>query len=161
MANDYVGVDPGLSGAWVLMSDGPGIIRCGPMPTVKSGPKGRRVVDVNGLSNVFGSMPGYPIHPTFVVEDIVGRPGVMSVQSAMSYGQGHGMILGVLAGLGIPRVLVRPQVWQSALGLASKGADVKARARAFIKARFPNWAPDGQGEVDAACLAFYGRISRA
>lgn len=51
------------------------------------------------------------------------------VSSSFSFGQGYGVLQGIVGAFGIPITLVRPQVWKKALGLNADGKKSLALAR--------------------------------
>ena len=79
------------------------------------------------------------------------------VSSTFKTGYGYGLIIGVLAGLGIPYQTVTPAVWKRAMGLWGKD---KEASRALARSLWPE-APLGRkmdhGRAEALLLAEYGR----
>lgn len=159
-----LGIDPGLDGG-IAMMDGSrlsmelGRISIEPMPTT-GGTK--RSVDGGSLCVLLrGWIIDKPIDHVFL-ERVGAMPG-QGVTSMFNFGEGYGVIKGVLSALHIPYTLVSPQKWQNAIGVA-KSKDTKGAAatraaqlfpgvdfRASARCRKPH-----DGMVDAALIAAYG-----
>lgn len=119
----YVGVDPGLAGGIARLDDGS---RVWDMPTreVVSGGKKRRRVDAEALARVIADnvLPDFcqPEDAIAFVEAAQATPQ-MGVSSAFGYGQSFGLVLGVLAHLGVPVQLVGAAKWKRAMGIGKRG----------------------------------------
>lgn len=86
-----------------------------------------------------------------------GRGGEQGVTSAFSFGRGAGLWEGILAGLGIPYVVVYPQRWKRSFDLI--GCD-KDKARLVVTRLYPAAAAQFArkkdiGRADAALIATY------
>ena len=151
-----IGVDPGISGALVLLD--PATMRVwkwADMPTAES--NGKRSVSASLLTlrisewSSLASATGRRL--LAIVEEVGAMPG-QGVTSMFSFGRSYGVILGVLAGYGIATELVRPAVWKKGAGI---GKD-KGSARKAAQERFPDAADlfaraKDDGRADAALLA--------
>ena len=145
-----IGVDPGASGALVLMEDGVPI-EWMLMPTSKVGSATR----VNGSSVAAFFMDSKAEH--VYIEQVGAMPG-QGVASMFNFGHSVGTVVGVMSALMIPYTLVTPQAWKRAAGLIGTDKDA-ARARALQL--WPDWREldkkgNGQALADAALIARYG-----
>lgn len=159
-----LGIDPGFSGAIVavdlatlrvpysfLMPTG--------IETLASG-RERRVLDVVAVREV---LEGYPVERSFI--EMVGTRPKESPVAAFRFGEGFGIIKGILTGLGMPFWEIRPTHWKIAAGV-SKGAkeDVLPVARdlfprdadIFKSKRGVRTKADAIALADAALIAYHG-----
>lgn len=143
-----LGIDPGLSGAYALIEDAARYL-AEPMPLIAG------EIDLKTLR---AEWKGFSVDLA-VLEEPLSIPK-MSRTSAMTFGQRCGRLEGLLAGLEIPYVTVRPQIWKKAI-LAGTAKD-KAAAITFVTHMFPlvklgrNGKPH-DGMADALCIALWGR----
>lgn len=145
-----IGVDPGASGALVLLEDDYPI-EWMLMPTMKVGSATR----VNGaqLANWFDGSEADHVF----IEQVGAMPG-QGVSSMFNFGHSCGTVMGVVAAMGIPHTLVTPQAWKKAAGLIGTDKDA-ARSRAIQL--WPRWQElnkkgAGQAFADAALIARFG-----
>ena len=147
---DILGVDPGCSGAIVVLRDG------NPnewlrMPTVKVGKSSR--VDCAEAARF---LSGFEIEHAYI-EQVHSMPG-QGVSSSFTFGHAAGSIQGVVVGQMIPITLVTPQSWKKKAGLIGSDKDA-ARSRAIQL--WPQWDAlgkkgAGQALADAALIAWFG-----
>ena len=96
--------------------------------------------------------------PTLAVVEKVSASPQQGVTSAFRFGEGHGIILGVLAGRGVTVRPAYPSVWKSGLGLSS---DKRASLRLAVEL-FPEWSTTFTRDArtadlsEAALLAYFG-----
>lgn len=145
-----LGIDPGATGAIVLLEDGKPI-EWMEMPTSKIGSATR--VNAAALADFIGSS----LCDHVFVEQVGAMPG-QGVSSMFNFGHSCGTIMGVLGAMGIPCTLVTPQSWKRTAGLIGTDKDA-ARARAIQL--WPKWREldkkgKGQALADAALIAKYG-----
>lgn len=145
-----VGIDPGATGAIVLLEDGQPI-EWTEMPIVKIGASTR--VNAAALSEFLSQTEATHTY----VEAVHSMPK-QGVASSFNFGHSTGTIMGVLGALGMPHTLVTPQAWKKAAGLIGTDKDA-ARARAIQL--WPKWAElhkkgKGQALADAALIARHG-----
>ena len=146
-----LGIDPGSSGALVLLEDGMPI-EWMLMPTMK----------VGSATRVNGAAVADFVHGSEVEEVLIEQVGAMpgqGVSSMFNFGHSVGTVVGVMAALGISHTLVTPQAWKKAAGLIGSDKDA-ARARAIQL--WPAWREldkkgAGQALADAALIARYGK----
>lgn len=145
-----VGIDPGATGAIVLLEDGQPIEWID-MPIVKIGASTR--VNAAALAEFLAQTEATHTY----VEAVHSMPK-QGVASSFNFGHSTGTIMGVLGALGMPHTLVTPQAWKKAAGLIGTDKDA-ARARAIQL--WPKWAElhkkgKGQALADAALIARHG-----
>lgn len=147
-----VGIDPGVSGAVVVLSApaAGSVVRCEDMPTLEV--NGRRCVDASALASMLRGMDGI----THVVVEHVQGVQQSGATSAFAFGRGFGTIEGVLAGLTLPHTLVRPQRWTKDLGVGSDKGTHRATAKRLWPAAAETFARvKDDGRADAALLAWW------
>jgi crossover junction endodeoxyribonuclease RuvC len=145
-----LGIDPGLSGAFVLLEDGTPI-EWGLMPTMVEGSNNR----VNGAS--LAALWRFANIDIAFMEQVNAMPG-QGVTSMFTFGHAAGTVRGVLGALEIPVRMVTPQAWKKHVGLLNKDKDA---ARSLAIQMWPNWRVldkkgEGQALADAALIARYG-----
>ncbi|EMC4334367.1 hypothetical protein AAAW47_002823 [Cronobacter sakazakii] len=146
-----IGIDPGCSGALVLMGSMGGYIDHLNMPTIKVGTKSR----VNGAA-VAAWLRDYQIGHAYL-EQVGAMPG-QGTASMFTFGHAAGVIEGILQGLNIPYTLVTPQAWKKSAGLIGSDKDA-ARSRAiqlYPALRALDVKAKGQAIADALLIARHG-----
>lgn len=159
-----IGIDPGCSGALVLLYDDGEIADTLLMPTIKVGTKSR----VNGAA-IAGWLHENrerftdPWHAYLEQVNAMpsGAPGgkrTMGTASAFTFGHAAGLVEGVVTGAGIPLTLVTPQAWKKKAGLIGQDKDA-ARSRAiqlYPGCRLLDLKGKGQAIADAILIARHG-----
>lgn len=153
-----MGIDPGLDGGIAIYSGGPLITKI--MPTLGTG---KRTLDAGNLADWLREQQRQGDIDTTFLELVGAMPG-QGVTSMFTFGEGYGVIKGVLAVLRIPYTLVSPRKWQTAVGVKSTKDDTKGAAMVRAVQLFPghNFLATArskkphQGMVDAALLAYFG-----
>ena len=145
-----LGVDPGISGAIVLLEDGQPI-EWAEMPVNKVGSTTR--VNPAALADFIASCCCTHVY----VEAVHSMPK-QGVASSFNFGHSVGTVMGVLGAMGLPHTLVTPQYWKRAAGLIGTDKDA-ARSRAIQL--WPKWRDldkkgKGQALADAALIAKFG-----
>lgn len=145
-----LGIDPGASGAIVLMEGG-AIIEWAAMPVMKVGSATR--VNAPALAAL---LRGYEQLDAYV-EQVGAMPG-QGTASMFSFGHSAGVVAGVLGALEITVTMVTPQLWKKRAGLIGQDKDA-ARSRAIQI--WPDWRAldakgKGQALADAALIAKFG-----
>jgi len=145
-----VGIDPGATGALAFIDDRDGLMAVYDMPTTKN-KQGKNLVNATLLAQLLRvEQPKKAI-----IERVSAMPG-QGVTSMFNFGMGYGVVLGVIASLGIPHELVTPQTWKRAAGLI--GAD-KDYARTKVLEMYPHADVARKkdiGRADAILIARYG-----
>jgi crossover junction endodeoxyribonuclease RuvC len=147
-----LGIDPGLTGALVMLEDGQPI-EWTEMPTYAVGSGNR--VNCAALASWIKNLPWLD---EACVELTGARPG-QGVTSMYTFGHACGSVSGVLGALEIPVTMVTPQSWKKRAGLTLKDKD-EARSKAIQI--WPHWRDldkkgKGQALADAALIAKHGR----
>jgi crossover junction endodeoxyribonuclease RuvC len=142
-----MGIDPGLSGAVVILEDGQPIewMR---MPTYMMGKSNR----VNGAA-LASFINGSEIELA-IIEQVHAMPK-QGVTSMFTFGHACGTVMGVIGALEIPVASITPQEWKKRAGLVGKDKDA-ARSKALEI--WPHWRVldkkgEGQAMADAALIA--------
>ncbi|HCB3419529.1 TPA: crossover junction endodeoxyribonuclease RuvC [Escherichia coli] len=146
-----LGIDPGCSGALVLVTEQGGYIDHLAMPTIKVGKKSR----VNGAA-VAAWVRQYGITHAYL-EQVGAMPG-QGTASMFTFGHAAGVAEGILQGLNIPYTLVTPQAWKKSAGLIGSDKDA-ARSRAiqlYPELRALDAKAKGQAIADALLIARFG-----
>ncbi|RTP86726.1 hypothetical protein EKN35_19920 [Enterobacter asburiae] len=146
-----LGIDPGCSGALVLVTEQGGYIDHLAMPTIKVGTKSR----VNGAA-VAAWVRQYGITHAYL-EQVGAMPG-QGTASMFTFGHAAGVAEGILQGLNIPYTLVTPQSWKKSAGLIGSDKDA-ARSRAiqlYPELRALDAKAKGQAIADALLIARFG-----
>jgi hypothetical protein len=146
-----LGIDPGHKGALAFLDLDAATLVVEPMPVITLD-NGKTYTDEGALSNLVGSLA-----PTVAfIEDVYSSPQ-MGVVSAFSFGEGKGVLKGVLAGLGVERRYVSPAKWKADLGTSSDKDHTKALARRL----FPRCRAilRSEGKCEAALIGLWGALS--
>lgn len=146
-----IGIDPGASGAIVVMTPKFDLIEWDVMPTVKVGTQTR--VNAAALAAILQEFDAGQAY----LEQVGAMPG-QGVSSMFSFGHAAGTASGVLAALQITTTMVTPQSWKRRAGLSGTDKDA-ARSRAIQL--WPAWRAldakgKGQALADAALIARFG-----
>jgi len=111
-----IGIDCGITGAIAKLNDDYSFIAVYDMPTMPGTGK-RKQVNAAELVKILRSAGGVAF-----VERASSMPN-QGVASMFSFGTSYGIILGVLAALEIPVILVTPQSWKKRAGLSGLEKD--------------------------------------
>lgn len=109
-----LGIDIGIYGALAFLDTETVKVELYDMPVMAKSNK-KQMVNAAELSNIIEGHPGF----TAYVELVNAMPG-QGVSSVFSFGMSYGIVLGVLAALGVPMVLITPAVWKKRAGLIGK-----------------------------------------
>lgn len=145
-----IGIDPGCTGAMVILADGEPI-EWEVMPTVKLGDKTR--VNGAGVADFLSNFRSGHCY----IERVGAMPG-QGTSSMFSFGHSAGVVEGVVAALGIPYTLVTPQAWKKRAGLIKAEKD---ESRSRCVQLYPHIADlhkkgKGQAIADALLIARFG-----
>src|ERR1700733_9902082 len=149
------GVDPGLSGAVALLDAATGaVIDILDMPTLalSRGGKNKLELDPHSLAAALGrDRIGHAF-----VENVGAMPG-QGVSSVFSFGKSYGVVIGVLATLGVPMSFVAPAAWKRALQVPAAKDGARARASQLLPAAACHWPlVKHDGRAEAALIAYFG-----
>ena len=150
-----IGIDPGVSGAVGVLTEGGRFVEVFDMPTVLANKSStRRMVSAYELANLLRTaMVNAPTGVVAITENVNAMPD-QGVASVFAFGKSYGILLGVLAALGISLHLVSPAKWK---GFYSLGRE-KDQSRELAQRMWPT-APLGlkkhHGRAEALMLAQY------
>lgn len=160
----YVGIDNGLSGALVALSDHPGP----PVDKIAMPTRGKtsgNEVDAMAVRNWLLTL-GTIDQLTVILE----TPGKFSkgVQAISSMWDSYGALRGVCEVLGIRHHRITPQAWQKVMMPNCAKGDTKPAAKSRASQLWPteSWLATArsskphEGFIDAALIAEFGRIKR-
>jgi len=137
-----IGIDPGATGAIALLGND--------LLLVEDWPG-----DIGGAADLLRAWAATYQIQMAGLERVASRPG-QGVSSVFSFGTNYGAWQGILAGLGVPVVLLTPQAWQKRILCPSDGPDPKARSLAVARRLFPDaelTRKKDHGRADALLLA--------
>ena len=115
-----IGIDPGLTGAVAVLERGRRLIAIHDLPIEGNGKGKAKVKNQISAPELANILQLYP-NAIACLEMVASRPG-QGVASVFSLGDSFGCIRGTLGSLRIPFILVSPNSWKTACGIA-KGAD--------------------------------------
>ena len=145
---NVLGIDPGVSGALAVVSDGG--VAVFDMPTIEV--RGKRRISPRHLVDLLVDIG--PVDMV-VLEDVQGVQG-SGATSAFAFGRGVGVIEGCLASFERPTTMVRPQRWTRDLLVGSdKGAHREAAIRLWPASASEFRRVKDDGRADAALLAHW------
>ena len=150
-----IGIDPGQTGAIAVMEKGL-VVQVVDMPVMaRTHGKGQQVDASSLASELFGIGTG--TISEVVMEQVGAMPGQGST-SMFNFGEGVGIVKGVLGALQIPVRMVTPQKWKKSAGLSGKDKDA---ARSLAIQLHPEAAEylrrkKDVGRADAICIARFG-----
>jgi crossover junction endodeoxyribonuclease RuvC len=139
-----IGIDPGLSGAYALLTDAYATV--GDLPIVN------KHLDAAEFLRIIKAQP----IDLAIVEAVTARPGNGSV-SSFTFGRCYGAILATLACAGLRTITVPPAVWKRRMNLSAD----KERSRARAIMEFPQTTGlsrrRDEGRAEALLLALYAK----
>ena len=151
-----IGIDPGCSGALVVLTADGTVQDALLMPTFKTGKSSR----VNGaaLAAFLAKNTQFDRAGAHAYLESVHAMPKQGVSSVFTFGHAAGVAEGILQGMGIAYTLIPPQTWKKRAGLIGTDKDA-ARSRAIQL--WPAWRAldakgKGQALADAALIAKYG-----
>lgn len=150
MSTKRIGIDPGSSGALVVLEDTKPVAWLN-MPLIKIGTNTR--VNAAHIADFLAPHKGAPVFIELV--HIMPKQGA---GSAFTFGHAAGVVQGLVQGAGHPLTMVTPQKWKKSAGLIGTEKDV-ARSTAILL--WPEWRAldtkvKGGALADAALIARYG-----
>jgi crossover junction endodeoxyribonuclease RuvC len=152
-----IGIDPGISGALVLLGKDGQPVEWELMPVLKVGKSSR--VNAAALAAMLEKWHrGIACSAAHAYVEQVGAMPGQGVTSMFSFGHAVGSLMGAVAGVGVPHTLITPKSWKTGAGLIGTEKDA-ARARAIQL--WPQWRAldkkgEGQALADAALIARFG-----
>lgn len=149
-----LGVDPGASGALVILDTEKNTLSVFDMPTVeiKRGTRNVRQVSAQLLVDIIAP---FAVDHAYV-EKVGAMPG-QGVSSMFAFGRAAGVVEGVLAALHIPTTYITPQEWQKAMRVIGGKDGSRNRASQLWPTQSTHFARvKDDGRSDAALIAAYG-----
>lgn len=148
---NFIGIDPGLSGA--IASISPAGIHFIDCPTIKQ--NGKTKPNPTLMASELKQL--VTLNSIIIIENVHAMPG-QGVSSMFSFGMGYGVWLGIVAALNIPVEFVTPQCWKKYYGLSTDKESSRVKALQL----FPNEANNlklkkHHGRAEALLLAEYLR----
>lgn len=140
----YFGIDPGVGGGIACVGDG---------EQFHGGTAKLKLKDATE-ADVVEWMRYVNVDEACAVIERVSSSPQMGVVSSFTFGRSYGFLRGVLAGLCIAYVEVRPQAWQKAMGCLTKGD--KNVTKALAQQLYPGEKVT-HATADALLLATYCR----
>lgn len=150
-----IGIDPGVTGAVAFLSDELKLLAVFDLPVMTTGKK-QQINPYELLRILAKEETGTTV---VYLEQVSAMPG-QGVSSTFGFGVSFGIIQGVVAGLGLPLVMITPATWKRRAGLLGKEKDA---TRTKMQQLFPQ-APLGRkkdiGRADAIAIALYSNLEK-
>lgn len=148
-----LGIDPGLDGALALLTPHPSapLVQTINMPTLTI-TKAKRDLDPHTLYREL-------LHRRLGHAFLERQYGIPGQNSASVFGQGknYGIVIGILAALGIPFTIIAPNVWKKELQVPAAKDGARARANQLLPYAADQWLrKKDDGRAEAAMIALYG-----
>lgn len=142
----YLGIDPGLTGAWAAINHNGEYIACGDMPVHQG-----RVVASALRKSILGAIPSLET-ASIVVEQVHAMPN-QGVTSMFNFGHTCGVIHAVAEMLPYPVTFVTPQCWKKHAGLIGTEKSASLLLARNIWAEAPLHLKKHHGRADALLMA--------
>ena len=121
---------------------------------VMSSGKKRKGIDTHVLANLFKEKADDIL--MIYLEEVNAMPSD-GVTGAFSFGQGYGILHGIIATLQIPITLVRPAVWKKSMKAPADKDGARIRASQLMPRISDQWKKKSEdGKAEASLLALYG-----
>lgn len=155
-----LGIDPGLSGGWSLISDDGRLIRCGVFPTHQIKKNGKASTQLDGRTLAALMQSTQATHA--FVEVVSSRP---RQAGQFQFGVNCGLVHGILHALNVPFEMVAPASWKGVYGIKrgedETKRDKKNEARMIAASLYPDSAEKfarvkDDGVAEATLIALYG-----
>lgn len=153
-----LGIDPGLNGALAFYEPMFDELEIVDMPTVeyKIGKRNHRQIDAHKLAHIIAKRDQKGELDLAYLEFVSASPQ-MGVTSAFNFGKGYGVVIGVLAGQGVPYTPVRPSVWKPSMNCPADKAAARLRASELMPQFAHLWPlAKHDGRAEATLIARYG-----
>lgn len=153
-----VGIDPGASGALVLLEDDHILDICDmPTVTVKIGKTNSQQMNISAIVKHLTDWENKFVIDHIYMERVHFIRGKSGATAATRFIEGFGILRGIIGALRLPLTLVPVHVWKPALRCPAEKPAARARACEI----FPVWAGafdrvKDDGRAEAAMIALYG-----
>ena len=159
----YLGIDPGLGGAFALLDSSGRVHKASPLPLVTEPKTKKKKIDPCAFQSLLRATAPWIKHT--VIELVHAMPG-QGVSSTFTFGRGYGTLLAVLELMKLPYEEVTPQKWKRRILQKSTPdkresilhADTTVNARPYLYVRRGGKPHDGV--ADAICLAEYALVAK-
>lgn len=153
MSRAVVGIDPGLDGALARWNGEVLVVE--DMPTLAIG-KGR-VIDAYALARIIDDWCCPLERPHVAWIEFVASSPQMGVASSFKFGEGYGLVKGVLAANFLTIETVTPPKWKRTMEVRGDKDESRAKAAALFPRQSGLFARDrDHGRADAALIAVHG-----
>jgi crossover junction endodeoxyribonuclease RuvC len=162
---NYLGIDPGLKGGFVVIDDQSKIVSMSKMPTAHDGK--RNAIDPLFVWQIYRAVHQHAymgisdisqLNLFAALEKIVAFQ--MGRTSALNYGEGAGFLKMGLVAANIPYELVTPQRWKKALGIPSGSPKAFSVTKALQLFPSADLKKSDDGLADALLMAEWLRRAR-
>ena len=151
---NYIGIDPGFTGAIAVLDDKAQIIELYDIPTISVG-KAKKELDGPEIAKILANAELYSKCHVFI-EKCQSMPG-QGIASTGRYMAGYGRLIGICEGLSLPYTLVRSPVWKKEM-MPDMPKD-KGQSIVRVKQLYPDIdlpRKKDHGLADACLIARYG-----
>jgi len=161
---DYViGVDPGITGAVVVLNMDGGLEAASVCPSLPTGKGNKRDYDIDGMRRLIEPYSFMAGRQSRCALELVGPMPKQGVTSMFNFGMGYGVWKGIVLSHLMQMTLVRPRRWQAEM-LAGypRGDATKQSAVRVAKSKWPDIPiklKKDWGIADAALIAEWHRIN--
>ena len=162
---NYLGIDPGLKGGFVVIDDQSRIVSMAKMPTAHDGK--RNAVDSVGVWAIYRDVNRFAwsgISDISVTPVVAALEKIVAFQmgrtSALNYGEGAGFLKMGLVAAGIPYELVTPQRWKKLLGIPAGSPKPFSVTKALQLFPTAELKKSDDGLADALLMAEWLRRTR-
>ena len=161
---NYVGIDPGFTGAIGRINQAGTILQVIDIPLVSQDKKQRRELDLPKLECAFESIAPFP--DVFIGIEKNTTRIKDSAESSFRFGRGTGILEAFIYLMGFESIEIPPNLWKPRLGLPGKqDRDATKKGAALLEAHYPDvknliYGPRGglkDGRVDALLIAHFMR----
>lgn len=158
-----IGIDPGLGGALVKITNEGKLVSTLDMPVIdkKTGKKSKNIYDIKVLSGFISYLS--TDNDIVFIEDTQPMPPGFRGQASYGLGLCKGLLIGMLSMGKVPYELVWAQKWQKHFGITKPKGDKKVQSYQIASQLFPSAVLTGprggklDGRSDALLIAEYGR----
>jgi hypothetical protein len=157
----FAGIDPGFSGATVVIDDNLNIVNFFDTPVLVDSNGRKKIYDMRNLVKIVDDISAY--YPLICVEMQQAMP-FQGVSSTFCTGFGYGLWLGMLACARLRHFSCRPATWHKAI-LSGQPGKGKMRAISKCEELFPELPltmigrkKKLDGRADAALIAYYSYL---
>ena len=147
----FIGIDPGVSGAFAILSEPGDIVDLGDLP-VKNSKRNRKILSSSEFADILVKYSDEVVMTG--IEDVWANP-TLGAASSFSFGHMAGSLQTCFSLLEIPFTLVVPSTWKKSFKLikAQKSASVDRALEIYPRLRFKR--KKDHNRADALLIAHY------